>query len=95
AAGGAALCSPSGPAAVVCGMVAGTLTWLAVDKAMIEIDEARLREQMRAEILQALEEQRPALALALKASQGAAIDAAAGQIQSQVQRVFVPARDGL
>ncbi|HSO79181.1 MAG TPA: hypothetical protein VLQ88_03260, partial [Chromatiaceae bacterium] len=95
AAGGAALCSPSGPAAVVCGIVAGTLTWLAVDKAMIEIDEARLREQMRAEILQALEEQRPALALALKASQGAAIDAAAGQIQSQVQRVFVPARDGL
>lgn len=95
AAGGAALCAPGGPAAAICGIVAGAAAWLAVDKAMIEIDEARLREQMRAEILQSLADQRPALAQAIKDSQHAAIDAAAGTIQAGIRRVFVPARDGL
>lgn len=95
AAGGAALCSPGGPGAAICGILAGAAAWLAVDKAMVEIDEARLREEMRTEILQALEEQKPALALALKARQAAAIDARASAIQTGVQRVFVPARDGL
>ncbi len=95
AAGGAALCAPGGPAAAICGIVAGAAAWLAVDKAMIEIDEARLREQMREEILQSIADQRPALAQAIKASQHAAIDAAAGTIQAGIQGVFVPARDGL
>jgi len=95
AAGGAALCSPGGPAAAICGVLAGAAAWLAVDKAMVEIDEARLREAMRGEILQALEEQRPALALALKARHAAMIDATAGQIQGGMERVFIPARDGI
>ncbi len=95
AAGGAALCSPGGPAAAICGIVAGAAAWLAVDKAMIEIDEVRLREEMRAEILHALEEQKPALALALKTSQGAAIDAMAGRIEGGVERSFIPVRDGI
>ena len=95
AAGAAALCSPGGPAAALCGIVAGAAAWLAVDKALVEIDEVRLRDQMRAEILEVLEEQRPALALALKARHAALIDAGAAQIQASLERVFVPARDGL
>ena len=95
AAGGAALCAPGGPAAAICGVVAGIAAWLAVDKAMVAIDEVRLRDQMRAEILQALDEQRPALALALKARNAVAIDTTAGQIQASMERVFIPARDGL
>jgi hypothetical protein len=95
AAGGAALCSPGGPAAAICGVLAGAAAWLAVDKAMVEIDEARLRDTMRAEILQALEDQRPALAIALKARHAAMIDATAGQIQGGMERVFIPARDGI
>ncbi len=95
AAGGAALCSPGGPAAAICGIVAGAAAWLAVDKAMVEIDEVRLREEMRGEILQALEEQRPALATALKARNAAIIDATAGQIQAGMERIFIPARDGI
>jgi len=95
AAGGAALCSPGGPAAAICGIVAGAAAWLAVDKAMVEIDEVRLRDEMRGEILQALEEQRPALATALKARNAAIIDATAGQIQAGMERIFIPARDGI
>ena len=95
AAGGAALCSPGGPAAAICGILAGAAAWLAVDKALVEIDEARLREQMRGEMLQALEEQKPALATALKAKSAATIDATAGQIQAGMEQVFIPARDGI
>ena len=82
-------------AAAICGILAGAAAWLAVDKALVEIDEVRLREQMRGEILQALEEQRPALATALKAKNAATIDATAGQIQAGMEQVFIPARDGI
>ncbi len=95
AAGGAALCSPGGPAAAICGIVAGAAAWLAVDKAMVEIDEVRLRDEMRAEILQAMNEQGPALAFALKARNAVTIDATAAQIQAGMERVFIPARDGI
>lgn len=95
AAGAAALCTPGGPAAAICGIVAGTAAWLAVDKALVEIDEVRLREEMRAEILQTLHDQRPILAATLKSAQETAIDAQAGVIQAQMGRVFLPARDGL
>ena len=95
AAGGAALCSPGGPAAAICGILAGAAAWLAVDKALVEIDEVRLRDEMRGEMLQALEEQKPALATALKAKNAATIDATAGQIQNGMERLFIPARDGI
>jgi hypothetical protein len=46
-------------------------------------------------MLQALEEQKPALATALKAKNAATIDATAGQIQAGMERLFIPARDGI
>ena len=95
AAGAAALCAPGGPAAAICGIVAGAAAWLAVDKALVEIDEVRLRDQMRADILDVLEDQRSALALALKTRHGAIVDAGAARIQAGLDRVFIPARDGL
>lgn len=95
AAGGAAVCSPGGPLAVVCGIVAGTVVWLSVDKAFIEIDEALLRDQMRTDILAALADEKVAVALALKQQHQDAIHAMATQIQDSVDRVFIPARDGL
>jgi hypothetical protein len=95
AAGGAALCSPGGPVAALCGIAAGAAAWLAVDKAMVEIDELNLREEMRAEILKALAEQQAELAAALKTAQSLAIDARAAAIQEGMERAFVPARDGI
>ncbi len=95
AAGGAALCSPGGVVAVLCGIAAGTTAWLAFDKVFIEIDEAMFRDEMQADILAALNEQKAELATDLKRYHHAAIDAMAAQTQSSTERVFIPARDGL
>jgi hypothetical protein len=89
-----AACAPGGPLAVLCGLVAGVVTWVTVDKAMVMIDELRFRDEMRAEILEGLREQKEELARELRASHGALIDAMATQVNASVDRVFIPARDG-
>ncbi|MEN8107691.1 MAG: hypothetical protein ABFS22_06755 [Pseudomonadota bacterium] len=94
AAGGAALCSPGGPLAAVCGIVAGTVVWFTFDKVFIEIDEALFRDEMRSDILAVLEGEQAELATTLKAQHNASIDAMALDIQRNVERLFVPARDG-
>jgi hypothetical protein len=90
-----AVCAPGGPLAVLCGVAAGAVTWLAIDKALVEIDESLFRDEMRAELLAALDEQQKVLAEALKAQHAAAIDATALGIQARIDALFVPARDGL
>jgi hypothetical protein len=91
--GATALCAPSGPWAVLCGIGAGAVTWLAVDKAMVEIDEARFREEMRADLLGVLEEQRVVLAAALRERQTAAVDAGLQALAERLGRRYVPARE--
>ena len=91
----AAVCAPGGPLAVLCGIAAGAVTWLTVDKVMVEIDEALFRDEMRAELTTAIAEQRKVLGQALKAQQAASIDATAVGIQARIDALFVPARDGL
>jgi len=95
AAGGAALCAPGGPLAAVCGVAAGVAAWLAFDKVFLEIDEALFRDEMRADILAVLGEQRLELAAAMKQQQHAAIDAMASELQQATDGLFIPARDGL
>jgi hypothetical protein len=94
-AGAAALCSPGGPLAAICGIVAGTLTWLAVDKAFVEVDEALSRDQMRAEILEVMSVEKARLKAVLTARHWRSINDMAMQIQGTIDRVFVPIRDGL
>jgi hypothetical protein len=91
--GATALCAPSGPWAVLCGIGAGAAAWLAVDKAMIEIDEARFREEMRADLLALLTEQREALATLLRTRQAASVDARLGALAERLGRRYVPARE--
>jgi hypothetical protein len=74
---------------------AGVVAWLAVDQAMVRIDEALFRDEMRAELLAALNAEQLEVADAIKARHRAAIDAAAGQLQAGMERMFVPARHGL
>jgi hypothetical protein len=92
AAGGAAVC---GPFAVLCALAAGAATWITLDKAFIEIDELRFRDEMRAEIMVSIAEQKAALAEALSLQHHAEIDRTVSAIGSSVERVFVPARDGI
>jgi hypothetical protein len=95
AAGAAAVCSPGGPLAAVCGILAGALTWLAVDKALVEVDEALFREQMRSEILEVLAQEQAHITRVLTAHHRGAVEAMSMQLQEAIDRVFVPARDGL
>lgn len=91
-AGGAAVCGPLAP---LCALAAGAAAWIALDKALIEIDELRFREELRAEILESLNEQKAAMASELRRLHEAAIDQAVSALHQSVKRVFVPARDGL
>ncbi|MEN8213167.1 MAG: hypothetical protein ABFR19_02290 [Pseudomonadota bacterium] len=95
AAGGAAVCTPGGPVAALCGVVAGAVAWFTFDKVFIEIDEALFREEMRDDIIVVLKLQQAELAAALKAQHDAAIDAMVLDMQRSVDRLFLPSRDGL
>jgi hypothetical protein len=59
---------------------------LAAAEALVEIDEVRLGDQIRAEILDVLEGPRSTLALALKARHGTIIDAEAAPIEARLGR---------
>jgi hypothetical protein len=89
--GGAAACGPFAP---LCALAAAGVTWIALDKAFIEIDELAFRDEMRAEILAAVAGQKAALSEALALQHHADIDHAVSAIAVSVDRVFIPARDG-
>ena len=92
---GTALCAPSGPVAILCGITAGTVTWLTVDTILVEIDETLNREDMRAGILQVLADQQAILAEQLTQQHYARIDAMAARLDASMQRSFVPYTDGV
>lgn len=93
AAAAAAACAPGGPLAIVCGLGAGIISWLAFDKALITIDEALFRDAMKKEILDTLAEQRRQLGEALRVQHFSTIDQMAQSLEASLDRVFVPARD--
>ena len=95
AAAAAALCAPGGPLALLCGIGAAVVSWLAFDQAMIRIDEVLFRDSMRDEILASLREQQAGLAAALKQQHHAVIDQMAAAADASLQRTFIPARNGL
>jgi hypothetical protein len=92
---GTALCAPSGPVAIVCGITAGVVTWLSVDKALIELDETLNREAMRADLLEVLAGEKAALAEQLKQKHHARVDHMAASVNDAVRRTFVPYKEGM
>lgn len=92
---GTTMCAPTGPVAILCGVTAGLVTWFTVDKALVELDEAFNRDEMREEILKAIADQKVALGTELKDRHFARVDQIAARLNTAVQNVFVPARDGV
>ena len=92
---GTALCAPSGPVAIVCGVTAGLVTWLTVDKALVELDETLNRQDMRADILEVLAEQRAVLGEQLRQKHHARIDNMAARVNGALQKTFIPYGDGM
>lgn len=92
---GTALCAPTGPVAVLCGIAAGGATWLLVDKVAIEVDETLSRATLRAAILSALEEEKHHLIRALQQRLRVMVGHLAAGVQANLDGVFIPGRDGL
>jgi hypothetical protein len=95
AAAGAALCGASGPGAVLCGVVAGVGTWIAVDVLVLWGDEYLSRDGMRAELMAALDEARRELTEALAAANVARIAAAIDQVRASEAQLFAPVHEGV
>ncbi|MBK1620171.1 hypothetical protein CKO42_17335 [Lamprobacter modestohalophilus] len=93
--GGAAICSPAGPGAIACGVGAAVVTWLAADKAFVEIDESLSREDMRADILEVLNGEKQALKDALNAQHETWLLQLGSRFNATLDGSFVPLRDGL
>jgi hypothetical protein len=97
---GAALCSPGGPLAVACGVVAGVGTWLLVDEAFILFDEAINREEFEKEISQAVISQREELKAQLTKVYQQAVELQYAELHKyfgmkfpqKIEKTFVPAR---
>ena len=64
AATGMAICSPTGPGALLCGAVAGLVAWVAVDAAVINLDEMLNREAFEADMHHVVSEQQEKLSRA-------------------------------
>ena len=90
-----AVCAPTGPAALLCGIAAGVITWVGVDKAAIEIEEHLKRDDMRADLMAVLNQQRAVMRTELQAFYHGVANAYAAELDVRAQRVFVPVRDGL
>lgn len=90
-----AICAPSGPIAILCGAGAGAIAWLGTDKLFIEVDEALHRDDMKADILVTLSEARDELGSHLRSEQVKLSNHLSAAVQSTVDGVFVPRRDGL
>lgn len=91
----AAICAPSGPIAILCGAGAGAIAWLGTDKVFIEVDEALHREEMKEDLLFTLNEARDELSSHLRSEQIKLSNHLADTVQSTVDGVFIPRRDGV
>lgn len=94
AAAAGTLCAPGGPLALACATVAGAVTWLGVDMAMIAIDEALFRKSLRAELVEELQGQRQDLRDELRQKLEQAAADYRSQAAQRIDKVFVPAIDG-
>ena len=73
-----------GPLVWVCGPLLAISAWFAIDKIIVEVDESFNRETMRADMLEALEEQKLELANTLKQQYHHVVDSNVLQITQRI-----------
>jgi hypothetical protein len=88
---GAAVCSPTGPGALVCGAVGGLIAWIVIDKAAIELDEALNRDVFERDIHQAIDTRQHELKVMLQEAVRAVLEAGFVPLHKSSQRMAVPA----
>lgn len=89
---GAAVCGPFAP---LCAFLAAGATWIGLDKAFIEIDELRFRNEMRKELLETIQSQKAVLASEMHSLHRNAINKAVSGVEQSLKHAFVPVREGL
>jgi hypothetical protein len=106
AATGLTLCAPGGLIAVGCGLVAGVVVWVLVDKAFVEIEEALDRETFESDLRSAMIAERDDLKQRLGEAYAGAVRARYAELARQlvahtpaslrppIERDFVPATPG-
>src|SRR5690606_32067062 len=94
AAGGAAVCSPGGPVAALCAVLAGAAAWLATDWALIELDETLHRDELERTLRAALDELRVRVEADLEAAYGEVLAREQAYLEGEIRRTFVPAAAG-
>ena len=90
AAGGAVVCSPGGPAALGCALVAGAATMLTMDWALINIEEAVGRERLRKRLEAGLADFRRELERDLRQRTDARVSALEQARRERIRTLFLP-----
>ncbi|WP_419605196.1 hypothetical protein [Thiolapillus sp.] len=87
---GTAICSPAGPGALVCGAIGGLIAWLAVDKAVIELDEALNRDVFEDDMHAAITAQQQQLKAALQQAYARVLNAGFAPVKQGARTLAVP-----
>ncbi|MCK0538626.1 hypothetical protein [Alcanivorax quisquiliarum] len=87
---GAALCAPSGPGALACAAIGGTVAWLATDLALLKADEYLNRDELIADLQIELAAERQRLEDALMQEMDAIIAQQYQGMQQEITRTFRP-----
>lgn len=87
---GAALCAPSGPGALACAMIGGTVAWLATDLALLKADEYLNRDELLADLRAELAAERERLEAALLVDAEALIAQQYQGMQQEIAHTFRP-----
>jgi len=67
-ASGLTICAPSGPWALLCGVVTGTASWIGIDAAMTEIDQAFNEDNFQSSVRKMVDTEKHTLKTLMKAS---------------------------
>lgn len=90
----AGVCAAGGPiAAGVCGIVGGTIAWLAVDKLIVEIDEHFNRDEFEQELRTMVDEQKQEIKKGLKDSYSSVLATLADEHKNKIKSGVMTPKD--
>ncbi len=87
---GLTICSPSGPWALVCGVVTGTATWVGVDAAMTEVDQAFNEDDFQLSVKKMIDAQKNTLKNLMKDSYAQWLNGILNNLKKEAQMLKSP-----
>ncbi|WP_324171281.1 hypothetical protein [Sulfurimonas sp.] len=87
---GLTICSPSGPWALVCGVITGTVTWVGVDAAMTEVDQAFNEDDFQLSVKKMIDAQKNTLKNLMKDSYAQWLSGILSNLKKEAQMLKSP-----